>query len=90
MTDDKLTEQDVPVEKGDGKKDVELIFKPNKKSAAVKSETFNLIANQGELCLNNFFTLLAAGPRWIKAYDYLDSTHITSVPSSSCKENHVH
>ena len=41
---EKLTEQDVPVAKGDGKKDVELIFKPNKKTSAEKSETFNLIA----------------------------------------------
>src|SRR5206468_4028448 len=40
--------------------------------------TFNLISGAGVLCLNNFFTLQAAGSRWLKAYDNLDSIRITT------------
>ena len=30
------------------------------------------------MCLTNYFSLLAAGSHWLKAYDNSDSTHITT------------
>jgi len=38
--------------------------------------TFNLISDAGQLCLNNYFSLLAAGSRWLKAYDVSQSTQV--------------
>ena len=40
--------------------------------------TFNLISAGGQLCLNNYFSLLAAGSRWVKAYDVSQSTQVTT------------
>jgi hypothetical protein len=40
--------------------------------------TYNLISGSGQLCLTNYFSLLAAGSRWLKAYDVSQSTQVTT------------
>ena len=41
--------------------------------------TYNLVTNNGQLCLTNYFNLLAAGSRWMKAYDASDPLNLVGI-----------